>query len=221
MVIIDILKWYLVLAGIGVIGFPIIFAFLKNMPGRGFVFARSLGLIMISFIYWLLGTLGFLRNNTGSLLCVIVPIAAAAAYLWQKQQAEIREWLQASKHYCIASELVFLTAFLFIISFRLGGPEVSGTEKPMEMMFINSILKSETFPPHDSWLSGYSISYYYFGYIMTAVLIMFSGVLSSVGFNLMLASVFAMAASSAFGIVNDMLTIRNTAGDLQMKVRKG
>ena len=147
--------------------------------------------------------------------------AAGAAYLWRKQREEIREWLRATKKYCIASELVFLIAFLFIVSFRLGGPEVSGTEKPMEMMFINSILKSETFPPHDSWLSGYSISYYYFGYIMTAVLVMLSGVLSSVGFNLMLASVFAMAAVSAFGIVNDMLNLRRTAEDPDLKVRKG
>ena len=221
MVIIDILKWYLVLAGIGIVGFPIVFAFLKKLPGRGFVFARSLGLILISFIYWFFGTLGFLRNNIGSLMCVTGLMAAAAAFLWKKQRNEIREWLRVSKYFCIASELVFFVAFLFIVSFRLGGPEVSGTEKPMEMMFINSILKSETFPPHDSWLSGYSISYYYFGYIMTAILVMLSGVLSSVGFNLMLASVFAMAAVSAFGIVNDMLTLRGYAENPNLKVRKG
>ena len=56
---------------------------------------------------------------------------------------------------------------------------------------------------------------------MSAVLVMLSGVLSSVGFNLMLASVFAMAAVSAFGIVNDMLTLRRTAEDPDLKVRKG
>ena len=30
-IVIDILKWYLVLAGIGLIGFPIVFAFLKKL----------------------------------------------------------------------------------------------------------------------------------------------------------------------------------------------
>ncbi len=47
---------------------------------------------------------------------------------------------------------------------RAHNPEIYSTEKPMEIMFINSIRASETFPPHDAWLAGYAISYYYFGY---------------------------------------------------------
>ncbi len=205
--ILDILKWYLVLTGIGVTGFPIVFTFLKKLPGRGFVFARPMGLLLVSFLYWLLGSLGFLRNEIGSLLlagCLIAVFSAATCF---KNRAEIVDWLSNTKRFCIVSELVFLLGFVLILTFRMGGPEVSGTEKPMEMMFINSILKSQTFPPHDGWLSGYSISYYYFGYVMTAVLVMLSGVLSSVGFNLMLASVFGMAAAGAFGILNDLLLL--------------
>ncbi len=206
--ILDVLKWYLVLTGIGVIGLPVVFIFLKNLPGRGFVFARPLGLILVSFIYWLSGTLGLLRNDIGSLVCAALAAAVPAVCILKRNRENFAEWFRASRRYRIVSEAVFLAAFLLIISFRLGGPEVSGTEKPMEMMFINSILRSETFPPLDGWLSGYSISYYYFGYVMTAVLVMLSGVLSSVGFNLMLASVFAMAAAGAFGIVNDLLILR-------------
>lgn len=218
-VILDILKWYLVLTGIGVIGFPIAFTFLKNLPGRGFVFARPLGLILISFIYWLFGTLGLLRVDIGSLICAVLAAAVPAAVVWIKHRDEAAEYLRTARIYLIVSEAVFLAAFLLIISFRLGGPEVSGTEKPMELMFINSILKSETFPPLDGWLSGYSISYYYFGYIMSAVLVLLSGVLSSVGFNLMLASVFAMAAAGAFGIVNDLLILRKDPGTQKPAVK--
>ncbi len=202
------MKWYLVLAGIGAIGFPIVFTFLKNLPGRGFVFARPIGLILVSFVYWLFGTLGILHNDIGSLILAVLAIGVSAGMIWIKQYDTITEWFNGSKRYWIVSETVFFAAFVLIISFRLGGPEVSGTEKPMEMMFINSILRSDTFPPLDGWLSGYSISYYYFGYVMTAILVMLSGVLSSVGFNLMLASVFAMAAAGSFGVVNDMLILR-------------
>ena len=206
--ILDILKWYLVLAGIGVIGFPIVFTFLKKLPGRGFVFARPMGSLLISFLYWLMGSLGFLHNEIGSLLIVVCLTVVVSAAFCYKNRTEIREWLENSKRFCIVSELVFLLGFVLILTFRMGGPEVSGTEKPMEMMFINSILRSESFPPHDAWLSGYSISYYYFGYVMSAVLVMLSGVLSSTGFNLMLASVFGMAAAGAFGILNDLLLLR-------------
>lgn len=218
-IILDVLKWYLVLTGIGLIGFPIVFRFLKGLPGRGFVFARSFGLILISFCFWLFGTLGFLKNSAGGLFCVILGMIAAAAFAWYRQRQEITAWFKNAKKFCIAAELVFLTAFAFILSFRLGSPEVSGTEKPMEMMFINSILQSESFPPQDGWLSGYSISYYYFGYVMTAVLVMLSSVAPSVGFNLMLAAVFGLAASSAFGILNDMLNLREDLTTSAPKLR--
>lgn len=217
--IFDILKWYLVLTGIGLIGFPIAFSFLKKLPGRGFVFVRSLGLILVSFVYWLFGSLGFLRNTLGSLLLVVCVLGCFAAFSWRSQWNEICEWFKTSLRYVVVSELVFLLGFVLIITFRLGGPEVSGTEKPMELMFINSILRSETFPPNDGWLSGYSISYYFFGYIMSAVLVMLSGVASAVGFNLMLASVFGMAAASAFGILNDMLELRHPAENGRVKPR--
>jgi len=54
----------------------------------------------------------------------------------------------------------------------------------MELAFINSILKSPGFPPQDPWLSGFAISYYYFGYVIIAMLIRITGVTSGVGFNL-------------------------------------
>ena len=39
----------------------------------------------------------------------------------------------------------------------------------MEIAFINGILQSDHFPPQDPWLSGFGISYYYFGYVMMSM----------------------------------------------------
>ncbi len=75
----------------------------------------------------------------------------------------------------------------------------------MEMAFINAILKSPAIPPQDPWLSGYSISYYYFGYLISALLIRVSGVVSSVGYNLVSASWFGLTALGAYGIAWDLL----------------
>ena len=73
-------------------------------------------------------------------------------------------------------------------------------------MFINSILRSETFPPQDVWLSGYAISYYYFGYVMTAMLAQLSGVNGSTAHNLMTSLVFALGAIGSYGILYNLLS---------------
>ncbi|HEM60715.1 MAG TPA: hypothetical protein ENO24_00325, partial [Chloroflexi bacterium] len=84
-------------------------------------------------------------------------------------------------------------------------PEIAGTEKPMDFAFLNGILRSEYFPPLDPWLSGFAISYYYFGYLMVAVLTRLSGVASEVAFNLAIALLFALAASGGFSLTYNLV----------------
>jgi YYY domain-containing protein len=82
----------------------------------------------------------------------------------------------------------------------------------MELAFINSILRSPTFPTRDPWLSGYGISYYYFGYVLTAMLARLTGVAGSIAFNLMLALVFAMSATGSYGIIYNLLAAMQRKG---------
>ncbi len=81
---------------------------------------------------------------------------------------ETAAWLRERRGLVLATELLFLALFVFMALVRAANPDASGTEKPMELAFINSILRSPAFPPADPWLSGYAISYYYFGYVMVA-----------------------------------------------------
>ena len=67
------------------------------------------------------------------------------------------------------------------------------------MAFINGILRSPSFPPLDPWLSGFAISYYYFGYVMSAMLIRLSGVSAAIGYNLVSGSWFALTAAAVLG----------------------
>ena len=201
----EILNWLLVLLGFGFFGFPVCFFMMKNLPGRGAAYGRIVSLVVFGFCYWLLCSLGVIGNNLGSALMILIPFVGLAIYLWTKNFNELRDWISLNKKQWLIPDLIFLTSFALILLFRFADPSISGTEKPMEMTFINGILNSESFPPHDSWLSGYGISYYYFGYLLTTLLIRFSGVPAEVGFNLMLATVFALAASAAFALVNDLL----------------
>ncbi len=104
----------------------------------------------------------------------------------------------------LVNEILFLVAFAGMAIIRAANPEILGTEKPMELAFINAILHSPEFPPHDPWLSGYAISYYYFGYVLVAMLAKITLVQGSIAFNLGIALVFGLSASGAFGLVYNL-----------------
>src|SRR6185295_5997767 len=60
-----------------------------------------------------------------------------------------------------------------------------------------------------AWMAGYSISYYYFGYFIAAMLSTASGVTGSIGLNMMVSMVFALAGVTAFGVVNNLVRAKH------------
>jgi len=97
-------------------------------------------------------------------------------------------------------EVLFALALVVWAIFKAYNPDVQSTEKPMEFAFINGILRSRQFPPLDPWMSGFSISYYYFGYLMIAVLTRLSALPPSVAYTLSLVLLFALTVTGAFSI---------------------
>src|SRR5690606_20224713 len=118
------------------------------------------------------------------------------------------EWLRENKTGVIATELVFLAVFALWVWVRAQNPSISATEKPMEFAFLTGVARSPTFPPLDPWLSGFSISYYYFGYVMVSLLARLAAVAEPVAFNLAIAWIVAGAAAGAFGMVVNLVALR-------------
>jgi YYY domain-containing protein len=104
-------------------------------------------------------------------------------------------------------ELLFGGALALWSVLRAYSPELmtAGGEKFMEIMYLNAIGRSEYFPPHDAWLAGYGISYYYFGYVMMATLTRLAGFAAHLTFNVGLASLFALTCTGAFGLVYELI----------------
>jgi YYY domain-containing protein len=200
------LSWYLAISILGWVSLPIIFRLLPNLVSKGFAFAKPLGLLVWGYLFWLLCSLGVLQNNTGGVILAFILLLALS--IWFSSKGRLKElivWIKANKKTIIIMEVLFFVAFAAWTFIRAASPEISGTEKPMELTFINGILKSPSFPPMDPWLSGYAISYYYFGYVIVSMLIRVTGVSSSIGFNLSSALWFGLTALATYGIAFDLL----------------
>jgi YYY domain-containing protein len=199
--------WYLLVSVLGWLTFPLAFKLFPGLSDRGFSLARTFGMLVWSYAFWMMASLGIVQNDSGGLIFGLVVLAAVSASTLVNREARklLGEWIRSNRRLILTVEFLFFFAFAFLAFVRAGNPEIIGTEKPMELAFINAILRSPTFPPHDPWLSGYAISYYYFGYVMTAMLAKLTGTLGSVAFNLMLALVFALSALGAYGVLYNLL----------------
>ncbi len=208
--ILNVIFWYLIVALVGWLTVPLAYRMLGRLPDRGLTLARPLGLLLWGYIYWILVSLHILQNDSGGVLSAL--LIAAVLSGWQLRKIGFRtlvDWLRSQRRLILTSELVFLGLFVFMALVRAANPDATGTEKPMELAFINAILRSPSFPPSDPWLSGYAISYYYFGYVMVAMLARIAAVPGSVAFNLALATWFALSGLSAYAIVYNLLASRD------------
>ncbi len=198
--------WYLIILLVGFLSFPITYTVLPEFSDRGYSLARVVGLLLCGYGFWILATFGFLSNDFGGALIGVVILLIIDSFLLKKEGIQpVFSWLKRNWKTWVFSEAVFLLAFIFMFFLRVSDPIISGTEKPMELAFINAILESPAFPPADPWLSGYSISYYYFGYVMVAVLARLSNVTGGVAFNLAIITWFALTAQAAFGLLFTLL----------------
>ncbi len=199
------LTWYFLVTLLGWLTFPLAFALFPALADRGYTLSRAAGLLIWGYIFWLFASLGIAQNDSGGIILALIVIVALSGWTLVNRKSEIVNFLKSNLPLLLVTEILFLAAFAFLAFVRSANPELNGTERPMELAFINAILRSPTFPPQDPWLSGYAISYYYFGYVMTAMLARLSGIPGSMAHNLMTSLIFALGAIGAYGILYNLL----------------
>ena len=68
----------------------------------------------------------------------------------------------------------------------------------MDMAFVNAANASTSFPPHDPWMSGEELNYYYLGHLAMAIVIKVVGTAPDEGYNLAFALLAALSATAVF-----------------------
>jgi YYY domain-containing protein len=215
-----ILIWWFITLIIGLAGWPLAFSLLRHLPDRGFALARPVGFLITGYILWLGATFRLLQNNIGGILVTLV-LVAVVGLIWHRQQIRSDQspslwaWLKREWRYVLAVELLFNAAFVGWTIFKAHNPniETAGGEKWMEIAFINGILRSGYFPPQDPWLSGFGISYYYFGYVMMTTATQLTGLISTIAFNLYIPTLFAMTLAGSFGLVANLVALHQRSGE--------
>jgi uncharacterized membrane protein len=196
----------------GVISFPVSGLLFANLPDKGYSFNKIFGVLTLGFVFWFGSALGIWPMNTfgvwASLLVIFVfSVIIHKGYIKPGRAVAHthQEKLFPSCSYILATECIFFVIYMMWIIFRGFYPGVEHTEQPMDLMYLNSIWSSVTFPPHDAWLSGYPISYYYFGFWLINSLGRLFSLAPDITYNLGQAAWYALLMIGCFGLVYNLL----------------
>ncbi len=223
----DILIWWLVIQVIGILALPITTSLFRALPDRGYAFSKTLGLLLLSYGAWLVAMFGIAPFGKGLLIFLLLLMGIVYGVLFYRNRQRNTSptpddqpqnkpsvyvptpvaYLKEHWASILVYEGLFLAALLFLAWMRGFQPDPWGTERPMDFAFFNAIQRSSLFPPHDPWMAGYSINYYYFGYLMMAVVALLSGIDPSPAFNLSLALIFALTAINIAGLLSNLVTL--------------
>ncbi len=204
-------RWWLVLQLVGIPLLPLCLALFRRLPDRGYALSKPFGLIFLGYTFWLLNSLHILPNSGRGILAALVLLAAISGVFVYRERDDLLEWIHEHWQYIVGVEVLFLIVFAVAVWLRSMVGNISGTEQPMDLMFINAATRADHFPPKDPWLSGHTVAYYYFGYLMVAMSGRLAGVDTEIGYNIGLAMIAAMALVGAAGIVYNLVAMRESA----------
>ena len=215
----DALIWFLLLELTAAVALPWAFVLFRFLPDRGLTLAKPAALLLFSYALWVLSLAHIWPNTQLTVWAIFMVAFVGSVWLTRRRWEELREFLRNNWPVLLTAELIFTGLFAlwaFVVS---GAPSISHTEKPMDFMLLNAAHQARYFPAEDLWLSGHSISYYYFGHIIVAFLTSLSGVVSSTAYNLGVATIPALAGAVAFGLLFNL--VRVAGGSFRWAVATG
>ena len=207
--------WLVVIEVLGLVSFPLAYFAFPGLRDRGWGLSKLVGLLVLAYALWLPSSLRVLPFDRWAVIAGFALLAVVGMALAWWRRAEFWRFARDRWKVVLIGEIAFLVAFLVFTWIRALDPDLwhiyRGGEKPMELAFMNAILRSRYMPPYDPWFSGGYINYYYYGQYLMSVLIKLTGIVPTTAFNLEIPLLFALTFSAAYSVVLG-LTRRAWAG---------
>ena len=204
-----VLAWLAALQLIALVTLPLTFVVFRPLSDRGYLLGKTLGILLIGLIVWLLASLQWMAFSRASIAFAIALMAAVSLSILAFRWHEIWDFIKRRWSALLIAELIFIVAFLAFALVRMANPDLwhpyRGGEKPMDFAYLNAALRSTIMPPYDPWFGGGYLNYYYWGQFLTAMLIKATAIVPTTAFNLAVPTFFALTASGVYSIVYNLV----------------
>src|SRR3954465_3592966 len=214
---------FLLVELVGLLAAPLTGLLLGRLPGAGLGLSKVLGLLLVSWLVWMLASLHVVGYGVPLIVGVLVLLAVLGvlaglrlrALAGRLEEGKGRRLGRLTKLALPPDDHVRRRLFLggeavFAVTYALGvllasfAPDVWNTEKPMDMGFITAINASAHFPPHDPWMSGETLNYYYLGHVALAWPIKLLPLRPDTGYLLCWGLLLALTCATAYAFAGTL-----------------
>lgn len=218
-IILQVFIWILLINFLGIVFIPVFYKLFINFPDFGYSFYKFFGLLSFSFIIWFFTSYKVIDFIFIDIFFIALLLIIISLFLFIKNKNEILFYINKSKRQILFTESLFVIFFALGLLVRYLNPDLwhpyRGGEKPMDLAFLNAIIRSTTFPPFDPWFSGYSLNYYYYGHFMVALMSKITGIPSYISYNLAIPTFFAYSSTLIFGFSSSFVYLYRKSKDLK------
>jgi len=201
--ILDLTIWAAVFAALCLSTWALLLPTLRRLPDAGVGLAFATGWIAPAWLMWFGSEVGLWSTGavTASWIFIVFIVAGVAGLGVRWQEAKSR--LKHRRAAIVKVLTVIVVVGLLFLVVRLFNPAIHWGEKPMDLSFLNSFVRSASWPPMEPWMAGMSLHYYYFGEVLAAFPILVTGCSTGVGYNLISATIPALGAAvlAGFGLL--------------------
>ena len=233
--LIPFLKWWGALLCLGLAFIPLTTVIFKKFHNRGYLFSKTIGLVVTGWLMWLCSSLHILKFNTpNSIICLVICalLNYGIYFFYRKRKGETKS-LSVFKNLCqecgwkkiVTLELVFMLVLMVFTYMRANVVEACTAEKFMNYAFLTNMLRTDYMPPIDSWVSGMYLNYYYFGQYLITFLTRISFNTANYGYILGIMTVASFCLMLVYSLVNQLMItflsdLKKMTGKLEGKLRR-
>ena len=195
----DILAWAVTVEALGLAALPLLRLFFGNRRDAALL-SRPLGLALVAYVAWAATLLPRIPFERRLIFFALVAVGLASYVLDRKTRGRGPDSRFFGPEEGRAAAYFWTATGVFLL-IRAAVPEILGAEKFMDLAFLNSIARHGAMPPLDPWMSGKTINYYYWGYLLAATLAKLASVTPFVSYNLSIATFagYSFCAAASLG----------------------
>lgn len=214
----ELILWYLAVEAAGLAVLPAGLRCFRRLPDGGYGLSKPLGLLAVAYLIWSGGMLGYLEYRRSTTVFLLALLALGCWWGWGQ---EARAWLARRWTLVAVEEATFLGAGLLALAVRVYNPDIDGQEKFMDLAFFHGFLASTRLPAEDTWLAGYGMPYYPFGYLLYGVPARMAGLPAVYGYNLALVLVFALVVLGSAALTASLVALLRGGAELRAAALDG